>query len=168
LTQLTPKKDWQEIFLSRLRKSPNVAAAARAAGYTRQWMYELRERDEAFAKAWDEALAEALDVAEGELYRRSVRGVVKRVYYKDEHIDTIREYSDTLLIFMLKSHRPEKYRETTNTNITGTLKTDSKVTHAIEPDTAINIFDILAEAGVFESDADDAKTDQVHPASADA
>lgn len=131
-------------------------------------MYELRERDEAFAKAWDEALAEALDVAEGEIYRRAVRGTVRKVFYKDQEIDRVREYSDTLLIFLAKAHRPEKYRETTNTNITGTLKTDSKVTHAIDPDTAINIFDILAEAGCFESDADDAKADQVHPASADA
>lgn len=131
-------------------------------------MYELRERDEAFAKAWDEALAEALDVAEGEIYRRAVRGTVRKVFYKDQEIDRVREYSDTLLIFLAKAHRPEKYRETTNTNITGTLKTDSKVTHAIDPDTAINIFDILAEAGCFEPGADDAKADQVHPASADA
>lgn len=125
-------------------------------------MYELREQDEAFAKAWDEALAEALDVAEGELYRRSVRGVVKRVYYKDEQIDTIREYSDTLLIFMLKSHRPEKYRETTNTHLSGTLKTDSTVTHAIDSNTATSIFDILAEAGVFAAKSGDTEADQVH------
>ena len=131
-------------------------------------MYELRDQDEAFAKAWDEAIDEAMDVAEGEIYRRAVRGTVRRVFYKDQEIDRVREYSDTLLIFLAKAHRPEKYRETTNTNITGTLKTDGKVTHAIDPDTATSIFDILAAAGVFESDADDAKTDQVHPASADA
>lgn len=121
MTQLTPKKenDWKETFLSRLRKSPNVTAAARAAGYSRQWMYELREREENFAKAWDEALSESLDTAEGELYRRAVRGVVKRVYYQDKHIDTVKEYSDTLLIFMLKAHRPEKYRETVRSELTG-------------------------------------------------
>ena len=44
----------------------------------------------------------------------------------------------------------------------------AKIEHAIDPDTAINIFDILAEAGCFEPGADDAKADQVHPASADA
>jgi hypothetical protein len=33
----------------------------------------------------------------------------------------------------------------------------AKIEHAIDPDTAINIFDILAAAGVFESDAGDAE-----------
>lgn len=162
MTQLTPKKDWQEIFLSRLRKSPNVAAAARAAGYSRQWMYELRDQDEAFAKAWDEALAEAMDVAEGEIYRRAVRGVVRKVFYKDQEIDRVREYSDTLLIFLAKAHRPEKYRETTNTNLTGTFKTEAKVNHAIDGETATSIFDILAAAGVFAAKSGDTEADQVH------
>lgn len=168
MTQLTPKKDWQEIFLSRLRKSPNVAAAARAAGYSRQWMYELRDQDEAFARAWDEAIDEAMDVAEGEIYRRAVRGTVRKVFYQDKQIDTVREYSDTLLIFLAKAHRPEKYRETTNTNLTGTFKTETKVTHAIDGETATSIFDILAESGVFEPGADAAAPNQVHSAQADA
>ncbi len=43
-----------------------------------------------------------------------------------------------------------------------------KTEHAIDPDTATSIFDILAEAGVFESGASDAKADEVYPASADA
>lgn len=119
MTLLTPKKDWQEAFLDKLRSSPNVAAAAKAAGYSRQWMYEVREQDTEFAKAWDDAIAESLDVAEGELYRRAVRGVVKKVFYQDKQIDTIKEYSDTLLIFLLKSHKPEKYRETTRSEVTG-------------------------------------------------
>jgi len=34
---------------------------------------------------------------------------------------------------------------------------ETKVTHAIDSDTATNIFDILAAAGVFESDAGDAE-----------
>lgn len=35
---------------------------------------------------------------------------------------------------------------------------ETKVTHAIDSDTATNIFDILAAAGVFESAAGDAET----------
>lgn len=111
MTQLTPKKDWKEIFLTKLRKSPNVSAAARAAGYSRQWAYQMRENDSDFAAEWDDAIAESMDTAEGEIYRRAVRGVVKRVFYKGMEIDRVREYSDTLLIFMAKAHRPEKYRD---------------------------------------------------------
>lgn len=38
----------------------------------------------------------------------------------------------------------------------------AQITHAIDPDTATSIFDILAEAGVFESGASDAAPDEVH------
>lgn len=106
------KKDYKQVFLERLSKAPNISAAAKAAGYSRKHFYELRNNDPEFAEAWQDALNQALDTAEGELYRRAVRGVVKKVYYQDKHIDTVREYSDTLLIFMLKAHKPEVYRET--------------------------------------------------------
>lgn len=112
-------KDWREVFLAALRKSPNVSAAARKAGYTRQWVYALRQQDEEFAAAWDDALAEAMDTAEGEIYRRAVRGVIKRVYYEGDKKIVVREYSDTLLIFLAKSHRPEVYRETVRSEVTG-------------------------------------------------
>lgn len=116
---MTPKGDWKERFLNALRRSPNVSAAARLAGYTRQRVYQLRDEDPDFAQAWDDALGQATDRAEGELYRRAVRGVTKKVYYQDKHIDTLREYSDTLLIFLLKSHKPGVYRETVRSEVTG-------------------------------------------------
>jgi hypothetical protein len=106
---LTPKKDSKEIFLDYLRKSPNVSKAARAAGYTRQRMYQLRDEDEKFARAWREAADESLDDAEGEVFRRAVKGTLKPVFQKGEEVGKIREYSDTLLMFWLKAHRPDRY-----------------------------------------------------------
>jgi len=119
VTQVTAKKDYKQVFLEKLSKSPNVTAAAKAAGYSRKHFYELRNNDPEFAEAWQDALNQSLDTAEGELYRRAVRGVVKKIYYQDKHIDTVREYSDTLLIFLLKSHKPEVYRETVRNELTG-------------------------------------------------
>ena len=37
--------------------------------------------------------------------------VDKPVHYKGERVDTIREYSDALLMFLLRGHRPNIYRE---------------------------------------------------------
>lgn len=116
---MTPKKEWKERFLDALSKSPNVSEAARAAGYTRQRIYQLRDEDKEFAKEWEDALRQSTDRAEGELYRRAVRGITKKVFYQDRQIDTIREYSDTLLIFLLKSHKPEVYRETVRNEMAG-------------------------------------------------
>lgn len=119
MTDKTLKKEWKDVFLDRLKKSPNVSAAAKAVGYSRGHVYFVRDQDPEFAKAWKEALDCGIDGAEGELYRRAVRGVVKKVFYQDKQIDTVREYSDTLLIFLLKSHKPDVYRETTRNEVSG-------------------------------------------------
>lgn len=116
---MSNQKDWQTKFLNALKQSPNISAAAKVAGIARQYAYEVRAGDPDFAKAWEDALGHAVDMAEGELYRRAVKGVKKNVYYQDKQIDTVREYSDTLLIFLLKSHKPEVYRETVRNELTG-------------------------------------------------
>ena len=74
-------------------------------------MYHYRQTDEEFGAAWDEALEEGTDRLEDEARRRAVEGCEENVYYQGKIIDTKRNYSDTLLIFLLKGRRPEKYRE---------------------------------------------------------
>lgn len=110
LTNLTPEKR-KELFLARLRKEPNITVAARAAGWARGYVYELRDDDPEFAAAWQEALDESVDLAESEVHRRAFKGSLKPVYQGGVRVGSIREYSDTLAIFLLKAHRPEKYRE---------------------------------------------------------
>ena len=46
-----------------------------------------------------------------EARRRALTGVEEPVYYKGEAVDRTAKYSDTLLIFLLKAHRPEKFRD---------------------------------------------------------
>jgi len=81
------------MFLAHFRESGNVRAAAQAAGVSRQMAYLRREADPDFAQAWDAAEEEATDVLVAEARRRAL------------------DASDTLLIFLLKSHRPAVYRE---------------------------------------------------------
>ena len=109
MTEFTPEK--REKFLKKLREWPNVARAARQCGVSRQTVNNHRRSDDAFAAAWDEALDEGVDRLEEEAERRGFKGVMEPVYYKGEKVGTIRRYSDTLAIFLLKAHRPEKYRE---------------------------------------------------------
>lgn len=109
MTTFTPEK--KEKFLNALRKWPNVARAARLCGVSRQTVYNHRWNDEAFAAAWDEALVEGVDRLEEEAERRGFKGVLEPVYYKGEKVGSVRRYSDTLAIFLLKAYRPEKYRE---------------------------------------------------------
>ena len=108
-TGLTPEK--REKFVTVLRETANVTGAARSISMSRTAVYERRKSDKAWADAWDNAIEEAVDALEHEARRRALAGVEKGIYYQGARVDTMREYSDVLTIFLLKAHRPEKYRE---------------------------------------------------------
>jgi hypothetical protein len=100
-----------DAFLDGLRSGLSVSGAASAAGIPRRTVYTWRDTDDAFADEWDKALEEGTDLMEDEALRRAVTGTDKPVFHAGQQCGKIREYSDTLMIFMLKARRPEKYRE---------------------------------------------------------
>jgi len=109
-----PKKDadgqrWQYIFLEKLRTSGNVSFAARSAGKARSVVYVLRRNDTEFAQAWEDALEEAADLLELEALRRAVDGTVEDKFFQGNVIGSIRRYSDSLLMFLLKARRPAQF-----------------------------------------------------------
>lgn len=85
------QRDWKDVFLAELRLSPNVSRAARAADVGRQTAYDARAVDPAFARAWDDAIEESVDAVQDAAFQRAMAD------------------SDTLAIFLLKSHRPSVY-----------------------------------------------------------
>ncbi len=97
-TKATAKKK-RETFLSVLSETGSVTQAAKAAKLDRANLYRLRKNDEAFAEAWAEAEELGVEALEDEACRRAFDG------------------SDTLLIFLLKGKKPDKYRE--RTEVTG-------------------------------------------------
>lgn len=58
---------------------------------------------------------------EDEAFRRAVNGTEKPVYQGKELVGHVREYSDTLMIFMLKARRPEKFKDRVASEISGGL-----------------------------------------------
>ncbi len=90
MAKLTPEK--KEKFFAELAEGQSVSAAAAAISISRNSMYAWRTKDEAFAKAWDEAIEAGTDTLEDEAVRRAKAG------------------SDTLLIFLLNGRRPEKFK----------------------------------------------------------
>ncbi len=104
-----PRK--QDLFLKALTETVNVTLSCRKAGVPRRTVYDWREADAAFARRWDEALEEGIDLLEAEAHRRAFEGVERPVYYKGERVGEWRHYSDALATFLLRAHRPEKYRD---------------------------------------------------------
>ena len=98
-------------FLAELQATGSAALAADAAGLTYAQVQALRDADPVFAQAWADAMAEAVDRAEAEVYRRAFRGVDRPVYYAGQQVGIIRDYSDSLAALYLKAHRPEIYRD---------------------------------------------------------
>lgn len=119
------KAQKQEAFLEALREMGNVRYACEQADIPRRTVYEWREAEPVFAQHWEEALDEAADSLEQEAWRRAVDGVDKPVFGSrgaglgSGEVGTVREYSDTLLILLLKAARPEKYRERTDVRQSG-------------------------------------------------
>ena len=103
MAKVTPKKrkpakkrsagEWRPLFLATLAQTANVRASCQKAGISREQAYNHRDKDKEFAKQWEDAMEDAIEVLE-ESARLRALGI-----------------SDTLMIFLLKAHRPEKYRE---------------------------------------------------------
>ena len=114
-----PASNWQEIFIKELARIPNVTAAAKKARITRGHAYYTREQDPAFAEAWDDALEQSVNNMEGEAYRRAVHGTLEPVFYMGRKVGSVRRYSDSLIMFLMRSHNPSKYKETVRNETTG-------------------------------------------------
>ena len=112
---------WRGAFIERLKATGNVTLAATGAGVTRQRAYRTRNRSTAFRRSWNEALEQAVDLLEGEARRRAT-GITRDVWYAGEVVGEERVYSDTLLIFLLKAHRPAKFRDNVKVEHSGGME----------------------------------------------
>lgn len=97
----------------------NVTQAAKIAAIPRTMHYDWLQKDARYAAAFADAQEQAADHLEQEARRRAVQGTREPIYYQGERVGFVRRYSDTLLIFLLKGARPEKYREVVKNVHTG-------------------------------------------------
>lgn len=109
---------WRPKFLQELAETCNVSHAARVAGVDRRTAYDHRDTDAVFAAAWDDAVEQGVDTLEMEARRRALHGTSEPVFYQGELCGTVQKYSDTLTIFLLKAHRPDKYRDQSSVDVT--------------------------------------------------
>jgi hypothetical protein len=112
-------------FLAAYEQTGRVAEAAAIAGITRMMHYRKLETDPAYRQAFEAAEERAAQTLEDEAVRRAVEGVRHPVTYKGKPVKLGRrilyqiQYSDTLLIALLKRFRPALYRDQAVTEQTG-------------------------------------------------
>lgn len=88
-----------------------MTRAAKASGLHRNTWYRRRSQRPEFAAAWAEALERGTDALEDEAVRRAVEGVLKPVFHQGKRVGALRIYSDSLLMFMLRARRPDRFAE---------------------------------------------------------
>lgn len=106
-------------FIEALAETGIVTDAAKIAGFSREYAYEVRGKDEVFAMLWNDAIAQSSDVLLREARRRAVDGVRRKIFYKgapvidpetgSQYIEA--EYSDGLLSKMLAAYMPEMFSD---------------------------------------------------------
>lgn len=110
-------------FLAILGESGSVSKACEEAGIARNSAYLWRRDDAGFKKQWDLAVEFAGDLLEAEGFRRGHDGYDKPVFQGGQLVGVVREYSDTLLIFLLKGLKRERYGDKVDHNHKVTLET---------------------------------------------
>lgn len=101
-------------FLEALGECAIVSRAAKAAGVSRNALYEWRRDDPDFARDWETAVELGIAALEDEALRRVLDGVDTPVFYAGKQVATVRKFSDPLLMFMLRARRPDRYRDRPN------------------------------------------------------
>lgn len=141
-TEWTPEKAAD--FLELIAQGHTATHAAEQCRVSRSAAYKHRESDKLFAAAWKDAEAAGTEVLEEEAFRRAKQGVLEPVYQGGSKVGTIRKYSDTLLIFLLKARKPETYRENATVKHEGGITVDDASMN--DEQRALRIAAILDEA----------------------
>lgn len=101
----------KEAFLAAVSEVGNITRAAELAKVDRHSHYLWLKTDPDYPDLFEAAMDEACDRLETEARRRAAEGNLRTVFHGGKKVGTVREYSDVLLIFLLKGARPWKYKD---------------------------------------------------------
>lgn len=129
----------QATFLEAFAIYGNIVRACLETVIPRRTVYKWRRHNEKgepldpeFMELFEVARDEAVKTLEAEAWRRAVDGDITPTTVAGERVDVYRK-SDTLLIFLLKAHAPEKYRDRYDVNVKGNVEHTGQV-HLYMPD----------------------------------
>jgi hypothetical protein len=155
-------------FLDHFRVVGNLTRAAELAGVKeRRRVYDWKADDLEFAAAYAEAEQEAVERLEDAARHRATEGLLRKKFTKSgepiidpetgaQYVE--RQYSDTLLIVLLKAHAPEKYRDKMDIEHSGKrggapipLSVRAEDLSAAQLDTLIDLSEQLGSGGAVTS-----------------
>jgi len=121
----------QRAFIAAYTHCASVSESARIVGLDRKQHYEWLKADRHYRAAFEAEAEQAAQSLEDEAVRRALEGVKRPMYYRGKPVRTGRgrsgrtvyevEYSDQLLVLLLKRFRPQLYREHVTAEVSGTI-----------------------------------------------
>jgi hypothetical protein len=102
----------QRDFIETLADGGSVSEAARAVGMSASTAYRLRRSPggEAFARAWDAAVAQAVGMLVDVAFDRAINGTIEPVLDAEgRRIGSKHRPGDRMLMFLLAAHYPDRY-----------------------------------------------------------
>lgn len=112
------KKQQQDAALLAFTECANITLSCKKAKVPRRTFYNWLEEDD-FKSKFEKCVKMAVGVLEDEARRRAIAGVDKPIYYQGRRVGRVKEFSDTLLIVLLKAHAPEKYKDRVANELSG-------------------------------------------------
>ncbi|MGC1273927.1 MAG: hypothetical protein WBC44_09485 [Planctomycetaceae bacterium] len=125
---IRPSAVKQAAFLAAYAETGNISTAAKASKIERKTHWDWMHGDATYPERFEAAKEQAIETLEAEARRRAVEGVEEPAgWYKGKSCGTVRKYSNTLLIFLLKGAAPEKYRERVDNKLSGGVNVSGEV-----------------------------------------
>lgn len=112
----------QKRYLQGLVRVGTASAGIKAAGIDWPTLRRWREVDVEFIVREQAARDQIADKLEQEAIRRAVRGTKKAVYQGGLLAGYVTEFSDQLLVTMLKATRPERFRDRSDITVNPIMK----------------------------------------------
>lgn len=140
-------------FLEALSAGYSVRHSAEYAGFRRERAYDLREKDEEFAREWEEALELGTQVLEDVARKVAVDGIREDVFDAEGKLmrSTRRPYP-AMVMFLLKSRRPETYRDNARVEVTGANGGAIELDAGYRPTTLADVLALARDLGLAAAD----------------
>lgn len=112
--------DWTDAFLSALEDTGVISKACVSANISRKTVWMKRRDDKQFQERFEDSLKSGALLLEAEAIRRASEGLIRKKFTKagapiidpetgEQYVE--HEYSDSLLLAMLRRHFPDQYRD---------------------------------------------------------
>ncbi|HXJ42850.1 MAG TPA: hypothetical protein VNH18_26450 [Bryobacteraceae bacterium] len=113
----------KQAFLAAMRQSGVIRVSAEAAGISSSTAGCWREWDPQFARDWDQAEQEAIDLIEARGTQLAMEGYTEPVWQAGILVGHVRKFDSRLIQFFLERRRREKYKRVEGVEHSGSVGT---------------------------------------------